>query len=564
MKEEIRQCNKCQQNFSLGQDDFSFYEKMSAKGGSASGGKVPPPKVCPDCRFKMRAVFRNEMTLYSGRKCGMCGKSVISMYNPKLPYIIYCKECYLSDKWDPFDYGAEYDFSKSFFEQFKELLERTPKSMVFIGEPSVNSEYTNVAGANKDCYFLFNASYNENVMYSRGLNNSRDTLDGYFNYQIENCYEIVNGHLSNNIIFGQNSSGDLDSYFLLNTSGCQNCFGCVNIRHGNHQYFNQKLPAEEYQKKIAEFKGSFEQMEKAKEKFKKHALKFPQRADTNIKSTNSSGNYLFECKNVQSSFECQKCEDSKYCFSVLNVKDSYDLIGRGLNSEMLLEGVAAGSGSQRIIGCYAIDHCLDVEYSFDLRSCMNCFGCDSLRNAKNCILNKKYSEEKYKEIREYIVRELTESDQYGLFFPPELAPFAYNESIAQDNFPLTKEEVTASGFRWEDDVQKTEGKETLKPENIPDHIKNVPDSITKEILRCVDCNRNYKITEQEFSFYKKMILPIPRKCFYCRHQDRIVRRGPYKFWNRNCAKCQKEIITNYAPDRPETIYCEKCYQAEVY
>ena len=142
MNQETKQCRKCKQNFETTKDDFSFYEKM----------KVPAPNVCPDCRFKVRAMWRNETTLYSGRKCNLCGKGVISMYNPKLPYLIYCKECYLSDKWDPYEYGREYDYSKPFFEQFEALLKRTPKSMVFIGEPSVNSEYTNVAGDNKNCY----------------------------------------------------------------------------------------------------------------------------------------------------------------------------------------------------------------------------------------------------------------------------------------------------------------------------------------------------------------------------------------------------------------------------
>jgi len=547
-------CQNCKTDFVIEPDDFSFYEKM----------KVPVPKVCPDCRFKMRALFRNETTLYSGRKCNLCGKSVVSMYNPKSPYTIYCKECYLSDKWDSYDYGIEYDFSKPFFEQFKLLLERTPKSMVFIGEPSVNSEYTNVAGDNKDCYLLFNASHNENVMYSRGLNNSRDTLDGYFGNQIENCYEVINAHSSSGIIHGQNNSGDLDSYFLLNTSGCQNCFGCVNLRHGSYEYFNEKLSIDEYKKKIDTFKGSYKQMEGAKEEFKKHALKFPQCENLNIKTVDSNGNYLFECKNVQLSFECQKCEDCKYCFSFFNSKDCYDQIGRGLDAEMMLEGVASGAGSKYIIAGYGIAHSMDIEYSFDLRSCANCLGCDSLRNAEYCILNKKYSKEEYEKLKEHIVKELKEQDLYGLMIPPELAPFAYNESIAHENMPMTKEEVLKAGFRWEDDIQKTEGRETIQPKNIPDNIKDVQDSITNEILRCIDCNRNYKITEQELFLHKKITLPIPRKCFYCRHKDRVSSRGPYKFWERNCSKCGNNIKTNYAPERPEIVYCKECYQQEVY
>ena len=35
--------------------------------------------------------------------------------------------------------------------------------------------------------------------------------------------------------------------------------------------------------------------------------------------------------------------------------------------------------------------------------------------------------------------------------------------------PLTKEEVSKEGFRWEEDLQKTEGKETLKPKKFRPH-----------------------------------------------------------------------------------------------
>jgi len=48
-----------------------------------------------------------------------------------------------------------------------------------------------------------------------------------------------------------------------------------------------------------------------------------------------------------------------------------------------------------------------------------------------------------------------------------------------------------------------------------------------------------------------------------------------KLWHRQCmcdktshqhgeARCQVEFETSYAPERPEIIYCEKCYQKEVY
>jgi hypothetical protein len=158
---------------------------------------------------------------------------------------------------------------------------------------------------------------------------------------------------------------------------------------------------------------------------------------------------------------------------------------------------------------------------------------------------------------------LKESGEYGLFFPPELAPFAYNETIAQESFPLTKAEAEKKGYRWQDELQKTTGKETLKSEDIPDHINDVKDSMTEEVLKCVECSRNYKIIPAELAFYRKMVLPPPRKCFNCRHLDRVRRRGPLKLFDRKCDNCSKDIQTSYAPDRPETVYCEQCYQREV-
>jgi hypothetical protein len=202
-------------------------------------------------------------------------------------------------------------------------------------------------------------------------------------------------------------------------------------------------------------------------------------------------------------------------------------------------------------------------YSFDLRNCQDCIGCDALKNGKYAILNKEYRKEEYEELKNHIVKELTELGIHGLMMPINIAPFAYNESIAQDNMPMSKEDILQRGYRFEDDIQITKGKETLKAEDIPDHIKDVKDKITQEILRCISCERNYKITEQEFLFYRKMTLPIPRQCFYCRHRDRVHRRGSFHFFIRKCSNCEEETYTNLTKEVAPIIYCEKCYQQEV-
>ncbi|MDQ5922566.1 MAG: hypothetical protein QG644_274 [Patescibacteria group bacterium] len=553
---ETRECKKCNKSFSMDKDELGFYQKMN----------VPIPKVCPDCRFVMKALFRNETTLYSGRKCDLCGKSIISIYHPKSPYTIYCYDCFYSEKWDAKNYALDYDESKPFLDQFKELMLKVPKINTYVslgGGPNINSDYTNMTSGARNSYLIFNTTVAEDTMYTRGLRNVKDSCDLYFGTNVERCYDSINVQESNGILWSQNVSGCVDSAFILNGRGLINCFGCVNLNNKSYYFLNKQLTPEEYQEKVKEIMGSYEKIEKFKQEFKEFASKFPRRENNNIQTKDSSGDYIFRSKNVKDSFEVANSEYCRYAYSSKEMKDSYGIIGYGVKSEKMLEVVATGFSSN-VIGSYGLENSTNILYGFYIRGCNNCIGCDGLHHADYAILNKTYLREEYERLKNKIIKELTDQDLYGLMIPPQLAPFAYNETIALYESPLEKEEVIKTGWRWEDDVQKTEGQETIKSENITDNIKNINNSIIKEILKCIDCFRNYKITEQEFIFYKKMNIPIPRKCFFCRHKDRIQKRGPYKFWDRKCAKCDKGIVTNYSPERPEIVYCEKCYQQEVY
>ncbi|MFA4975695.1 MAG: hypothetical protein WC839_03640 [Candidatus Paceibacterota bacterium] len=551
----VQACKKCSVEFTLDQDDFSFYEKM----------KVPAPKICPDCRFKMRALWRNEMSLYSGRKCGLCHKNILSMYNPKSSYITYCYKCYMSDNWDPKDFDQNYNKNESFFEQLNVFFHKVPKNTTFISTgdgPNINSEYSNMSGGMKNCYMNFNGGKGEEMIYCRGMRFAKEIGDCYFGEYVERCYECINILKSNGLIFARNTFDSMDSMFTLNCSGLNNCFGCINLKNKSYYFFNEQLSREDYLKKISEIIGSYSKLEEYKKKFNEFSLKFPKRENNNLKTVNSIGDFLLECKNIQNSFEVIGAENSKNLFSTRSAHNSNGAIGYGYKSELLLECVSVGYSSN-IIGSYTISDSQNIIYSSALKNCHDCIGCDGLKNTSYCILNKQHTKDEYEKLKEHITKELIEKDLYGLMMPTELAPFAYNETIAQDNMPLTKEEALDQGFRWEDDIQKTEGKETMKPEEIPDHIKDVEDNITKEILCCINCKRNYKIVEQELLFYRKMILPIPRKCFYCRHKDRVIRRGPFKFFVRKCSNCNKDVNTNLTEEIAPILYCEKCYQQEV-
>ena len=153
---------------------------------------------------------------------------------------------------------------------------------------------------------------------------------------------------------------------------------------------------------------------------------------------------------------------------------------------------------------------------------------------------------------------------YGDFFPSSFSPLAYNESLAQDYVPISKEEALNNGFSWREPNAK-EFETTVQGSQLPDSLESVSDDITKEVIACESCKRAYRIIPTELQFYRRVGLPLPHKCHNCRFLERFIFINPPKLWHRSCMKegCQNEFETSYAPDRPEIVYCESCYQNEV-
>ena len=190
------------------------------------------------------------------------------------------------------------------------------------------------------------------------------------------------------------------------------------------------------------------------------------------------------------------------------------------------------------------------------------------------IFNKKYSKTNYLALKEKIIEHMRKIGEYGGFFPPAISPVGYNETQGALYAPMTKEEVLAKGWKWEENILGTFGKETIFLSDIPDKIEDVPDSFLKEVFSCMECSKNYNITQNELLFLKKEKIPLPRKCPNCRYIRRFHLRPLRKLWHRNCmcgksehghsAKCPNEFETPYAPERPEIVYCESCYNKEVY
>jgi len=74
---------------------------------------------------------------------------------------------------------------------------------------------------------------------------------------------------------------------------------------------------------------------------------------------------------------------------------------------------------------------------------------------------------------------MKETGEWGEFFPIALSPLTYNESVAQDVFPLSREEALQRGYHWfgDDVVSQYQGVQY----EIPDIIEDVKDDIVEWI-----------------------------------------------------------------------------------
>lgn len=555
-------CKKCSSSFESDSQDLAFYQKISPN----TNGKtflIPPPEHCPSCRVQRRMAWRNERTLYN-RACDLCHKSIISIYHTDAVHPVYCPSCFASDKWDGISYGRDYDFSKPFFTQFAELQKVVPATALHHERANDNCEYTNLTSDNKNCYLVFAAANSEYTFYTTYVQRCRDVADCFFIFDSELCYECIDCYHGYNLRYSQNCQSCSDSQFLFDCNGCKNCFGCINLANKEYYIFNEPYTPEAYLEKVQILTNSREALTETNQKLEQLKLLYPHKYYAGHNNEDFTGDHIFQSKHAFASFDCNGLEDCKWCTWMTKSKDCYDCYAWGNTGELGYENHLCGNHYYNVQFCNASSNDIsNLLYSDCIRnSSHNIFGSISLFRKEYCILNKQYSKEDYYDLLAKIIAHMQSTGEWGKPFPISLSYFAYNETIAQEYMPHTKEQVLALGGRWRDEGIKSyyQGHSTI----VPSKITDTSNDILKEILCCSSCNKNHKIVSQELVLYRKLNVPIPLQCFACRYQNRFEQRNPRHLYSRQCQQCQKPISTTYAPDRKETVFCESCYSASIY
>src|SRR3989344_1309510 len=586
MDQQTKNCQNCKQDFVIEPEDFQFYEKM----------KVPAPTWCPGCRLKRRLAWVNYRTLYSRP---VEGKPMISMYAPDKQYNIVEDRKWWGDDFDLTDYGKEYDFSKPFFQQYNDLLTRVPLPHLQRGYSSFeNSDYCNAAHNLKNCYLVFGADNSENVAYASGIVESKDCMDIAFANKSELSYECFTVVQCYRCFYCQDVENSSDMIFSQDCVGCNNCIGCFGLRNKSYYIFNESYSKEEYHQKLKEFNiGSFEGIEKLRQDAERFFLLQPHKFMHGRSNTDVSGDYMYHSKNVHNAVKVDHVEDCKYVFSLQYFKggtvNAYDYSWFGCNAELVYESAWCGLGINNIRFSVWNYFAADLQYCYGCHYSQSMFGCVGLRNKKYCILNKQYTKEEYEALVPKSIEHMNAMPYvdskgrvytYGEFLPIELSPFDYNETMAGEFLPQTKQEVEKIGHRWHEPTERT-----LNPEiswkELPNNINDAVDDLVGKLISCRafeedearamehNCTKVFKLTTQELSFYRKLGLSLPRLCFNSRHHERVRRLNLANLYNRTCmcdknhpnhsGNCPNTFQTTYAPDHKEIEYCEQCYQTEI-
>lgn len=527
--------------------DLEFYQKIG----------VPPPQLCPEERRRRRFAFRNERSLYH-RKSSLSGQELVSCVHPDEPWPVYSREEWFGDSWDGTQFGRPYDFSKSFFEQYLELQKVVP-TIAINGVNNQNCPYANYAAACKNCHLIFGSVYCEDCLYGNPYY-CRSCVDSLLIRDSELCYECVTCEKCYECFYCQDCVGSFGLLFCYDCHGSKNCIGSVGLRNKEYYIFNKRYSKEDFQKtKAALNLCDPQQFSNLKAQFEALKLQYPRRFAMTLQTENCTGDYIYSSKNSFDCYDVQRLEDSSYCAQVIDMKDCYDC-NYMEECELCYEYIC-NYKNQRIflsVWCHA-SH--DVWYSSYCVSSSNLFGCIGLKHKEYCILNKPYSKNEYEDLKKRIVEQMTREGVFGEFFHPSLSLFCYNETVAQEYFPLMKEEALKRGYRWREKDPKDYLDQTVA---VSSDIRQVPESITNEILACVECGKNFRIEKSELSFYKNYGIAIPKQCPDCRHKTRLALRNPRLLFDQTCTKCKASLKSTYSPDRPEKVFCETCYLAAVY
>ncbi len=420
------------------------------------------------------------------------------------------------DNWENTENIKDYLSDKWFFNDFQKLFLETPLDNIIQIGKNENTRYADMIINSKNVYLSsWIARDNENILYSFRV---REFCKNVFNSiwvvsNSNNVYSCVWISNSFNIFYSSSINNSNNIYFSSNLTWCTECILCNDLENSSYYIENKKYSKKDYLVKKEEIL-----------KDKKNYLKLYKKVDKNWKKYNTenvtwtnitesenieNGNFIFNCKNWRNIMYGWSNNDGQNWYDSMIIwkwiKDIY-----GVNM--------CWANSSNIYNSLTIGWSHNIMYSMFLETCSYCIWCIWLKNKSYCILNKQYTKKEWEILADKIFTKMENDWILWDFFPWEINPFYFNDTIAGILWNFSKETAEKKWYIWRNKEIKTDIPEWSDIITITDlndyqwYNENWNWEINPEILKKVIVDEKgdyYRIVQIEYDFLMKHSLPLP-------------------------------------------------------
>lgn len=564
-----KRCAISGQDFAVYQSDTDFYQKAGPVFNNEKF-TLPIPEICREERMRKRLARRNNLSFHRDI-CDFTGKSIISIYSGEKPYLVYHQDVRRSDAWDPLNYGRDFDFSKTFREQYNELMLTVPR-MGMTNVNTVNSQYANYIKDGKNCYMTAVTYYGaEDLVYSFWVMDWHNGSDLMYCHHIHQSYECTSSININKCAYIHECNDCSYCQYSTNLRWCEYCFMCYDLHNQKYCFKNKQLTKEEYEKTIVEYK----KQQTADDMYDELVILLNTktlRATSNQNCENSVWSWMKDCNNTRFCFVWESNENSRYLIGE-HTTDCMDMTGG--TCELVYESINTWlPWTNNIIWCTSVVECHHMYYC---DNCYNnssyCFGSIGLRWSSQVLFNKKYTKHEREKLANKIVHHMQDTGERWQFFPSRYSPFGYNETQSADRYPCSQEHAQSLWYtRYNRSSTQQTGDEII-PLDISKYDTQQSDSAiveqnTKELLwSIISCSKSkkwFRITAQELQLCVKLNIQLPTLHPEERYKKRYARLSPTELHYRKCDHSGQMILSPYGPERKNKVLAEKIFDTITY
>lgn len=288
----------------------------------------------------------------------------------------------------------------NFWKEFQKLVLDYPVPQ-YSGINNTNFEGDSSSNCDNS-YMCFDSVRLTNCAYIYDSESCTDCMDLDFSGSCENSFMGFGYKCNNSSYF----SGDhlLNCHFMFHCGNCQDCFGCVGLENQQYCFFNRKMDRESYEKAVAEYRNG-KSDEDIMNDLMKLAENYPLPPNAAVPRKDSNSDYaddIYRCQNAYMSFNMADSQNVLYAFYSGSCNDCIDISYCGKCDNCY--NCVGVNNSNSTFHSYFSHLLLECMYCYYCHDCQNCIGCVGLDGKKFCVLNRQVSEEKYKEIRDAIMK----------------------------------------------------------------------------------------------------------------------------------------------------------------